>query len=81
MVSWRFGGFEYSWNVLDLVGLAPSHAQKGDVIVIFLGAKFPYVLRETDHGTYTFVGEAYVHGVMYGEFIKKEVEVVPSTME
>ncbi|KAH8593047.1 heterokaryon incompatibility protein-domain-containing protein [Bisporella sp. PMI_857] len=37
------------------VGLAPSHVEKDDVIVIFLGGKFPYVLREKENGAFTFV--------------------------
>jgi len=52
------------------VGLAPSHVQKGDVVVIFQGAKFPYTLRRNSNGTYRLVGETYLHGVMYGEFLK-----------
>lgn len=62
------------------VGLAPVHVQEGDVVVLFLGAKFPYVIRKKDCATYTFVGEAYVHGIMYGEFMKNEVEVRTFTL-
>ncbi|KAH7420154.1 heterokaryon incompatibility protein-domain-containing protein [Cadophora sp. MPI-SDFR-AT-0126] len=51
-------------------GLAPLHAQAGDVIVVFENAKFPYVLRDNGNGTCTFVGEAYVHGIMYGEYVE-----------
>ncbi|KAK0108095.1 hypothetical protein ONS95_002916 [Cadophora gregata] len=52
------------------VGLAPLHALAGDVIVLFEKAKFPYVLRDNGNGTYIFVGEAYVHGIMYGEYVE-----------
>jgi hypothetical protein len=52
------------------VGLAPAHAQEGDQVCIFLGAKFPYILRPTDKEKYQFIGEAYVHGIMYGEFME-----------
>ncbi|PVH80534.1 HET-domain-containing protein [Cadophora sp. DSE1049] len=52
------------------VGLAPLHAQVGDVIVLFANAKFPYVLRDNGNGTYIFVGETYVHGIMYGEYVE-----------
>jgi hypothetical protein len=47
----------------------------GDVLVIFLGGKFPYVVRSNGDGTYRFIGDAYVHGIMYGEFTKKEPRV------
>ncbi|KAK2058240.1 heterokaryon incompatibility protein [Colletotrichum caudatum] len=57
------------------VGLAPMHALPGDKVVIFLGGKTPYVIRETDDGLYEVVGEAYVHGVMYGEFMTDDVVV------
>jgi hypothetical protein len=54
------------------VGLVPDHSKVGDILVVFLGAKFPYVLRKNSHDdTYSFVGEAYVHGIMYGEFLKR----------
>lgn len=57
------------------VGLAPSHGMKGDRIVIFLGGQAAYIIRATDASTYTIVGEAYVHGIMYGEFMTDDVKV------
>jgi hypothetical protein len=62
------------------VGLAPVHVEVGDVLVLFSGAKFPYVVRKKDDATYTFVGEAYVHGIMYGEFMKGEVKAKSFTL-
>jgi hypothetical protein len=60
------------------MGLVPDLTEKGDVIVIFRGAKFPYVLRKKVNGKhggkYELVGEAYVHGVMYGEYDAEEPE-------
>ena len=53
------------------VGLAPSHAEVGDVIVIIYGAIVPFVLRESAEGRFEFVGEAYVHGIMDGEYVEK----------
>jgi hypothetical protein len=50
------------------VGLAPDAAEVGDQLVIFAGGKFPYVLRKGRDGLCRLVGEAHVHGVMYGEF-------------
>ncbi|KAK1995571.1 heterokaryon incompatibility protein [Colletotrichum falcatum] len=57
------------------VGLAPMHARPGDKIVIFLGGKTPYIIREAGEGAYEVVGESYVHGIMYGEFMTDDVEM------
>jgi hypothetical protein len=56
------------------VGLLPMHAQQGDKVVIFQGGKTPYILREKA-GVHELIGEAYVHGVMYGEFMTEEVPI------
>jgi Heterokaryon incompatibility protein (HET) len=57
------------------VGLVPSRAQIGDIIVIIYGAIVPFVIRHSDEGRFKFIGEAYVHGIMDGEY----VEMSPST--
>ncbi|KAI9152179.1 Heterokaryon incompatibility protein [Paramyrothecium foliicola] len=53
------------------VGLGPSEARAGDVVVIFLGGTTPHVLRPRpdDQGGYFLLGEAYVYGVMDGEVL------------
>ncbi|KAF4837539.1 Heterokaryon incompatibility protein 6, OR allele [Colletotrichum siamense] len=58
------------------VGMGPADARPGDVVVILLGSRIPYVLRPSGDGTttrqentYRFVGEAYCDGVMYGEVL------------
>lgn len=51
-------------------GFVPSAAQKGDIVVVFLGCDNPLVLRLTGFGyrtRYRVVGEAYCDGVMNGE--------------
>ncbi|KAF2810809.1 HET-domain-containing protein [Mytilinidion resinicola] len=48
------------------VGLAPLRVQVGDVVCILLGGDVPYLLRKCGE-SYILVGEAYVHGIMYGE--------------
>jgi hypothetical protein len=52
------------------VGLCPSHLAAGDEVCIFFGGKTPYVVRPEEDNTYSLIGEAYVHGIMYGEFLK-----------
>ncbi|RYP50593.1 hypothetical protein DL768_003918 [Monosporascus sp. mg162] len=53
------------------VGVGPLGVQAGDVICVFYGGSFPYVLREVETGgtwgTYKLVGEAYCDGIMDDE--------------
>jgi heterokaryon incompatibility protein (HET) len=55
------------------VGLGPISTQTGDLICIIAGGKFPYVLRKCSQTSRSFqlIGEAYVHGIMYGEALQK----------
>jgi len=56
------------------MGLCPRGTQSGDRIVILHGGSVPYVLREMDYGTWRFIGECYVDGIMFGEAGKMEKE-------
>jgi hypothetical protein len=49
------------------LGLAPQGSKAGDAVWIVQGGKVPFILRPTGKGSFRFVGEAYVHGRMYGE--------------
>jgi len=50
------------------VGLAPLGAQVGDLICILHGANTPYVFHTNGkEDPWTLVGDAYIHGIMYGE--------------
>ena len=60
------------------VGLGPNGATAGDRVCIFRGGAAPFVLRKEgrlagdaefaeSESVYNLVGDAYVHGVMYGE--------------
>jgi hypothetical protein len=49
------------------IGLAPKHTLPGDKVVILWNAGSPYVLRFVGDRSFKLVGEAYVHGLMYGE--------------
>ena len=51
------------------LGLGPEDLRFGDLICIFLGAATPFILRPSHMGRYTLIGEAYVHGIMYGEIM------------
>ena len=50
------------------IGWASPSAQKGDRICILLGGQVPYVVRPVKGGC-TYLGEAYVHGMMNGEAV------------
>jgi hypothetical protein len=57
------------------LGISAADVKEGDSIVIFLGGKYPYIIRDTSDGTYTLIREVYVHGIMYGEFMDGNVEI------
>ncbi|KAJ8132312.1 hypothetical protein O1611_g1317 [Lasiodiplodia mahajangana] len=50
----------------------PISSQPGDCICVLVGGEVPFVVRPTGHGTYTFVGECYVDGIMDGEIFSGE---------
>jgi heterokaryon incompatibility protein (HET) len=74
-LSWQAGRRPFLGENGTL-GLVPDWAEEGDRVVIFCGAKFPYVLRRVGPwkvvAVWRVVGEAYVHGAMYGEWFEKE---------
>ncbi|KAM0435864.1 hypothetical protein ACHAPT_002755 [Fusarium lateritium] len=57
-------------------GLCPWPSKEGDVIVVLHGGNVPYLLRPvkkedgSSAGTYEFVGECFVEGIMHGEFLE-----------
>ncbi|KAM7198709.1 Heterokaryon incompatibility protein (HET) domain containing protein [Naviculisporaceae sp. PSN 640] len=59
------------------VGRGPEGLRKGDIIVILWGCRILLVLRPCgvgDEEKYQLVGDAYVHGLMDGEFFQGGVE-------
>lgn len=79
--TWKFDKFGTiqdrleKWNARRTMGLTdagrmcwlPPDAKKGDLIYIVPGCQVPYVFRRENSGKYTLVGEAYIHGIMFGE--------------
>jgi hypothetical protein len=63
------------------VGLSPMHVIPGDVICVFLGGRTPYILRQREDSNYDLVGEAYVHGIMYGEFMEGNPDLEMITLQ
>jgi hypothetical protein len=51
-----------------MLGLGPRILRGGDLCCVLFGAPVPFILRP--HGSqYRLVGEAYIHGAMFGEVI------------
>jgi hypothetical protein len=51
------------------VGIGPDLCQADDIICVFHGARIPFIVRKCESGEYRLIGEAYVHGIMDGEYI------------
>lgn len=65
-VAWRGSSF-FSTDG-GRIGIAPKSIKAGDSICIFFGAHVPHVLRfDSAREIYTFVGAAYVAGLMTGD--------------
>ena len=56
------------------VGLAPFSTLCGDKVVVLCGGKTPYIMRPSkkQERAYTFLGEAYIHGIMHGEVFERK---------
>lgn len=52
------------------LALVPDHAAPGDTIAVLFGSEVPYCLRLQEDGTYTVIGECYLHGMMHGEALQ-----------
>ncbi|KAH6675831.1 heterokaryon incompatibility protein [Halenospora varia] len=53
------------------LGMGPLMTRPGDVIVVLLGARVPYVLRPVGDRKFFLLGEAYCDGVMDGEILTR----------
>ncbi|OIW28697.1 hypothetical protein CONLIGDRAFT_670475 [Coniochaeta ligniaria NRRL 30616] len=51
----------------NLLAMVPKSTVAGDSIWLVPGLKTPFVFREMANGNLELVGEAYVHGIMFGE--------------
>lgn len=55
-----------------MLGLGHVGIEAGDLVSLALGLGSPIILRERDEGGFYFRGDAYVDGIMQGEFLKTE---------
>ena len=51
-------------------------ARAGGAVAVFFGATVPYVLRQAQRG-FLLIGDAYIHGAMYGEAIPRTDRILP----
>lgn len=51
------------------LALLPVISHVRDICCLVQGLDIPVILRETPRGTYKFVGDSYIHGVMEGELM------------
>ena len=67
------------------LGLASRATQQGDLVCILFGCDVPAILRLDESGTYSWIGEAYMHGIMEGQamdwldaerYVEKEFVIV-----
>ncbi|KAI1040676.1 hypothetical protein LB505_012227 [Fusarium chuoi] len=49
------------------MGLGPPDIQPGDAICLLLGGSVAHALRRSEHETWIYIGECYIHGIMNGE--------------
>ncbi|EAT87361.1 hypothetical protein SNOG_04970 [Parastagonospora nodorum SN15] len=75
-IVWNRRTFRSDINLCgkQFVGLVPPNARIGDQICILYGCSVPVVLRKLESPDQTLqwqlVGDAYVHGIMDGEFLR-----------
>ncbi|KAK4445261.1 heterokaryon incompatibility protein-domain-containing protein [Podospora aff. communis PSN243] len=57
-----------------LIGMGPWYTAVGDKVTILSGGRMPFILRRAERDgkadCYTYVGHAYVHGIMDGESVR-----------
>lgn len=60
------------------IGVGPEDTRVGDVVYVLFGGSVPFLLRDLPEvegirGSHTFVGHAYVHGIMDGEALEMDI--------
>ncbi|OAG00709.1 HET-domain-containing protein [Paraphaeosphaeria sporulosa] len=70
----QMGGKRPFLSRMGYVGMAPSWAEPGDMIVVLLGASVPFIVRPLRENRYKFLGECYCDGIMDGEIMESMQE-------
>lgn len=61
------------------LGVGPPNVRDGDTVMLVPGARVPYIIRLNSGGNFGLVGEAFLWGIMYGEYVqerKTSVEII-----
>jgi hypothetical protein len=53
------------------LGIAPDFTESGDLLCLLKGCDAPMILREHMKGSYTFIGDSHVSGLLRGEGIRE----------
>ncbi|KAI5466983.1 heterokaryon incompatibility protein-domain-containing protein [Mariannaea sp. PMI_226] len=60
-------------TVKGMLGLGHVAIETGDIVTLLWGVRSPIILRprgDGNRGDFTYIGDAYIDGIMYGEFLK-----------
>lgn len=71
IAAMRFGVMESG-----RLALLPKRAVEGDEVIVVKGAQVPYVVRKQKSSRYELVGESLLEGLMHGEALENESELV-----
>jgi hypothetical protein len=52
------------------LGLVSGDVKQGDEVWLLEGSKVPLIIRRETEGYGRLIGDAYIHGIMYGEAFK-----------
>jgi hypothetical protein len=55
------------------IGIGLEAIQGADVIVVLYGGDVPFVVGPAENGQHLLLGPCYVHGIMYGEAMKRHM--------
>ena len=55
-----------------MFSLGSECVKPGDLVTLLWGVESPILIRPRENGGFYLLGDAYVDGIMYGEFLKTE---------
>jgi len=64
------------WTKKGHLGLVPRFAKQDDHVVVVPGSPVPFVVRPFVKRTYHFIGECYIDGIMDGEALKNQGQLL-----